>query len=80
MEEITPEVDNARFIRPAAFAAGAQDVALMINDDWQTEFEKAFDDLRFVEIIDNAGHWVQMEQPEKTTAAILRFLGSLDLS
>ncbi len=77
MVEITPEIDGARFTRPAAFAAGRQDVALMINDDWRTEFEKSFDDLRFIEIIDDAGHWVQMEQPAKTNAAILRFLASL---
>ena len=77
MEEITPEVNNARFIRPAAFAAGALEIALMIDDDWQKKFERSFDDLRFIEIIDDAGHWVQMEQPEKTTAAILRFLDSL---
>ena len=56
---------------------GAQDVALMIDDDWRTGFEQAFDDLRFIEIVDDAGHWVQMEQPAKTNASILRFLDSL---
>ena len=65
MNAITPELEGARFTQPAAFAAGAQDVALMIDTDWRVAFEKAFDDLRFIEIVDNAGHWVQMEQPEK---------------
>ena len=49
----------------------------MIDDDWRTGFEQAFDDLRFIEIVDDAGHWVQMEQPAKTNASILRFLNSL---
>ena len=77
MDEMTPEVDNARFTQPAAFTVGAQDVALMIDDDWRTGFEQAFGDLRFIEIVDDAGHWVQMEQPAKTNASILRFLDSL---
>lgn len=29
--------------------------------------------LRFVELIDGAGHWVQLEQPAKTNAQVLRF-------
>ena len=37
-----------------------------------------FDDLRFIELVDDAGHWVQMEQPAATNALILRFLESLD--
>ena len=35
-------------------------------------------DLRLLEIIDGAGHWVQMEKPAETNAAILRFLESLE--
>jgi pimeloyl-ACP methyl ester carboxylesterase len=29
------------------------------------------------QMIDGAGHWVQQEQPEATTAALLEFLASL---
>ena len=78
MKALTPELEGARFSQPAAFAAGAEDVALMIDTDWQANFERSFDDLRFIEIIDGAGHWVQMEKPAETTSAILRFLESLD--
>ncbi len=73
----TPELEGKRFRRPAAFAAGAQDVALLIDPDWRSKFEPAFDDLRLLEIIEGAGHWVQMEKPAETNAAILRFLESL---
>ena len=73
----TPELEGKRFRQPAAFAAGAQDVALMIDPNWREGFEASFDDLRFLEIIEGAGHWVQMEKPTETNAAILRFLESL---
>lgn len=73
----TPELEGKRFRQPAAFAAGALDIALMIDPDWRPEFEASFDDLRFVEIVEGAGHWVQMEKPAETNALILRFLDSL---
>ncbi len=73
----TPELESRRFRRPAAFAAGAQDVALLFDPAWRNHFEPCFDDLRFIEIIEGAGHWVQMEKPVETSAAILRFLHSL---
>ncbi|MEM7542725.1 MAG: alpha/beta hydrolase [Pseudomonadota bacterium] len=76
--EVNLELENKRFKRPAAFAAGAQDIALMFDLQWRASFEPCFDDLRFIEIIDCAGHWVQMEQPEKTNTAILQFLTGLD--
>lgn len=73
----TPELEGRRFRQPAAFAAGAEDIALMIDPNWREGFESSFDDLRFLEIIEGAGHWVQMEKPAETNAAILRFLESL---
>jgi pimeloyl-ACP methyl ester carboxylesterase len=33
--------------------------------------------LSFFEIVEGAGHWVQMEKPKETTALILRFLQGL---
>lgn len=78
MNERISEIENKRFRQPAAFAAGALDVAIMFDPNWREQFEPCFDDLRFIEIIDNAGHWVQMEQPEKSNAAILRFLSGLN--
>ena len=45
--------------------------------DWREPFEAAFEDLRFLELVEGAGHWVQMEKPAETNALILRFLKSL---
>jgi pimeloyl-ACP methyl ester carboxylesterase len=57
--------------------AGSDDDVLLIASGWQDRFAQKFDDLRFIEIVDGAGHWVQMEQPGPTTALILRFFSSL---
>lgn len=70
----TPELDGARFTQPAAFAAGSADDVLLYDPNWREPFSAAFDDLRFIEIIDGAGHWLQAEKPAETTAQILRFL------
>jgi pimeloyl-ACP methyl ester carboxylesterase len=74
---ITPELESKRFTQPAAFAAGAADDVLLYDPNWRDRFPKAFDDLRFLEIVEGAGHWVQMEKPKETTALILRFLRGL---
>lgn len=74
---LTPELDKARFKQPAAFVAGAQDDVLLYDPDWRVNLPKDFDDLRFIETIENAGHWVQAEKPAETTVQILRFLNGL---
>lgn len=71
---LTPELESARFTQPAAFVAGAEDDVLLYDPDWRNHFSDHFDDLRFIEIIEGAGHWLQVEKPAETTAQILRFL------
>ncbi len=71
---LTPELEGARFRQPAAFVAGAEDDVLLYDPDWRENFPKDFDDLRFIELIAGAGHWVQAEKPAETTAQMLRFL------
>jgi len=73
----TPELEGARFTQPAAFVAGAEDDVLLYDPEWRTHFPAHFDDLRFIDIIDGAGHWLQVEKPDETTAQILRFLDGL---
>jgi pimeloyl-ACP methyl ester carboxylesterase len=75
--DITPELEGKRFTQPAAFAAGAEDDVLLYDPTWREKFPKAFDDLRFIELVPGAGHWVQMEKPQETTALLLRFLRGL---
>lgn len=75
---ITPELEGARFSQPAAFVAGSEDDVLLYDPEWRTNFPKDFDDLRFIEVIEGAGHWVQAEKPLETTAQILRFLDEIE--
>ena len=72
--DITPELDGARFRQPAAFAAGALDLGIQFDEAWAEKLARDFDDLRFIETVADAGHWLQLEQPEATTALLLRFL------
>jgi pimeloyl-ACP methyl ester carboxylesterase len=62
---------------PSCFIGGASDWGV-----YQTPgaFEKmqtgVCTDMRLVELLDGAGHWVQQEQPEAVTRLLLRFLSS----
>ncbi len=76
--ERTPELEGRRFAQPAAFVAGRLDNVLLYDPEWREPFEASFDDLRFLTLIDGAGHWVQAEKPEETNREILRFLKSVD--
>jgi pimeloyl-ACP methyl ester carboxylesterase len=75
--ETTPQLDGVKVTVPSAFITGSQDpVRLMspesIMDDHVT-------DHRGNTLVDGAGHWVQQEAPDEVNAALLAFLGSLDL-
>ena len=71
---LTPQLEGKRFSQPAAFVAGAEDDVLLYDINWRDRFVEAFEDLRFLELIDGAAHWLQVEKPLETTAQILRFL------
>ena len=72
--EIAPQLETAKIKQPAYFIAGSKDDVLKhipgridLMDNW-------FEDLRGKTLIVGAGHWVQLEQPEKTTQVLIEFL------
>ena len=75
--EITPELVEAKISQPAAFFAGAQDGVLGFAPDWRETMPPYFENLRWTELVEGAGHWVQMEKPAETNQLILRFLKEL---
>ena len=63
---------------PALFISGAQDIVLkMIAPDALEVQKQRVPDLRGTVLIDGAGHFVQMEQPEAANKALLDFLATL---
>lgn len=71
---LTAELENRKIRQPAAFAAGSADDVLLYDPDWRDKFVDGFEDLRFLEMVDGAGHWLQVEKAAQTTALMLRFL------
>lgn len=73
--------DGKRIAQPAAFLAGSLEPILrMIPDVDMIELMRVqCDDLRFVKVIDDAGHWLQQERPAEVNAAILEFMSTLSL-
>lgn len=76
-KEFLASKGTLRFSQPAAFGIGELDDVGFYDPLWRETFPVDFDDLRFIEIIKGAGHWVQAEKPNETNALIKRFLDSL---
>ncbi|MGJ5011853.1 alpha/beta fold hydrolase [Bradyrhizobium oligotrophicum] len=72
-------VEGKRITQPAAFLAGSLDANLrMIPGVDMVELMRAqFDDLRYVKLIEDAGHWLQQERPAEVNSALLEFLHGL---
>jgi len=66
--------------QPAAFIAGTLEPVLNFvpGVDLVAIMREKMADLRFVEMIEGAGHWVQQERPEQVNQALLRFLAGID--
>jgi len=61
------------------FISGARDIVLqMIAPDALDVMRRRVPDLRGVEIIEGAGHFVQMERPEAVNRALVHFLDGLE--
>ncbi len=66
--------------QPAAFIAGTLEPVLNFvpGVDLVAIMREKMADLRMVEMIEGAGHWVQQERPDQVNQALLRFLGQID--
>ncbi len=62
---------------PALFVAGRQDWGPEQSPHALARMRQAFTDMPAPILIDGAGHWVQQEQPQAVTAALLTFLARL---
>lgn len=61
---------------PAMFVAGAQDWGIHQSPGaLERMWRHAFTDMGPPVLVEGAGHWVQQEQPQAVTAALLAFLG-----
>jgi len=74
---LAPWLEGAKIQVPAWFLAGADDPVLSFSADSYNRQDENFVDLRGKQMIADAGHWVQEEQPAETTEAILKFLGDI---
>jgi pimeloyl-ACP methyl ester carboxylesterase len=71
---LTPWLKEAKIRVPAHFIAGEKDLVLSFFPDFINVQDPWFADLRGKTLVPDAGHWLQQEQPEATTRAILAFL------
>ena len=73
------EIKDRKIEQPAAFIAGTLEPVLRFlpGVDMVDLMRKHMTDLRLVELIEGAGHWVQQERPQEVNAALLKFLKGL---
>jgi len=74
--ELTSQLEGAKVEVPSLFIGGSLDPVLVMSppvvmDGWLT-------DHRGTVIVDDAGHWVQQENPEEVNRALLTFLQSIE--
>jgi len=63
--------------QPSCYVAGELDMIAGNTPDALDAMRQALPDLREFQILPGAGHWIQQERPDETTAALLRFLATL---
>jgi pimeloyl-ACP methyl ester carboxylesterase len=71
--------DGKLFTHPTAFMAGSLDTVLRMipGVDMVELMRKQCADLRYVRLMEDAGHWLQQERPAEVNAALLEFLRGL---
>jgi len=64
---------------PSFFLCGTEDPVLqLIDPKWREKMARRLPDLRGIELIADAGHFVQQEKPAATNIGILKFLDGLE--
>ena len=61
---------------PSLFISGKQDWGSFQRPGTLQKMQKICTNMKPIEFIDGAGHWVQQEQPEKVVSSILNFIKS----
>ena len=71
--------DGKPFTHPTAFLAGSLEPVLRMvpGVDMVELMRKQCTDLRYVRMMEDAGHWLQQERPAEVNAALLEFLRGL---
>lgn len=64
--------------QPTFYMGGSTDFIAGNTSDAIDGMKAALPDLRHMELIDGAGHWLQQERPAEVNSALLNFLSSLD--
>jgi len=73
--ETTPQLNGAKPQQPVLFIAGTNDpVIRMLPPDGMRE---TVPNLKDILLVEGAGHWIHMEQPEPVNEAILGFLNDV---
>jgi pimeloyl-ACP methyl ester carboxylesterase len=64
--------------QPSFYMGGSTDLIAGNTPEAIEGTRAALPDLRHLEILQGAGHWLQQERPDEVNAALVAFLGSLD--
>ena len=63
--------------QPAFYMAGSTDLIAGNTPEAIAGMQAALTDLRHVELIEGAGHWLQQEHPTEVNEALIGFLAGL---
>ena len=64
--------------QPSFYMGGSTDLIAGNTPEAIAGMEAALGDLRHLELIEGAGHWLQQEYPAEVNAALVAFLDGLD--